>query len=153
MTLVVLGVGFFVPFVAIKTVMAQLMLRFERDDAFWIGLAGHCASVLVGAPPLALSWGMLQNASRLQGSAPDQFSVYVVALFYGCLVIPFDVWTAQGIIRNGGYPDLDDAHPCNTITQRVGLTTLRLVVAWSLVSNLICIAVGVFAMRSFGPSP
>ncbi|BCM89817.1 hypothetical protein IAD21_01665 [Abditibacteriota bacterium] len=153
MTLVVLGVGFFVPFVAIKTVLAQLMLRFERDDAFWVALAGHCGSVVMGAPLLTLIWGALQNAALFQISYHTPPSVFAVALFYGCLVIPFDVWTAQGIIRNGSYPDLDDAHPCNTITRRLGVTTLRLAIAWALITNLICISGGIFAMRLFGSSP
>jgi hypothetical protein len=146
MILLVSGVGFFVPFVGIKAVLAQLMLRFERDDAFWVGLAGHCANIAVGAPLFALIW-WIQNSAVMRNSPQASPSVLLVALFYAGLVIPLDIWTAQGIIRNGSYPDLDDSHPASTITQRRGLTTLRLVVAWSLVSNFICVGGGLFAMR------
>lgn len=150
MILLVLGVGFFVPFVAIKTVLAQLMLHFERDDAFWVALGGHCANIVAGAPLFALVWWALQNASLLQMSRHAAPSVFVVAVFYGCLVVPLDVWTADGIIRGGSYPDLDDAHPKNTITRRRGLTTLKLIFLWALISNLLCIAVAVFTTRLFG---
>lgn len=142
MTLLVSGVGFFVPFVTIKTALAQLILRFERDDAFWVALAGHCANIVAGAPLFALLWRLMVTNADL--SSP---STLLIALFYASIVIPFDIWTAQGIIRGGGYPELDDNHPSSTIVQKKRMTTLQLVVKWSLVSNLICIGLGVLAVR------
>lgn len=148
MTLLVLGVGFFVPFVTIKSVLAQLMLRFERDDAFWVALAGHCANIVAGAPLFALIWWL--NSLLLRGDSSATPSVIAITLFYAALVIPFDIWTAQGIIRNGSYPDLDDNHPSSTITQKAGLTTMKLVMAWALVGNIVCIGAGLFAMWWLG---
>lgn len=150
MTLLVLGVGFFVPFVAIKAVLGQLILRFERDDALWVALAGHCASIVVGAPQLALLWWAHHTTSALKNPPDASPSVLVISLFYACLVIPFDVWTAQGTVRGGNYPELDDGHPSSTLTHRRGLTTLELVVVWSLLSNLVCIGTGIFLARSLG---
>ena len=150
MTLLVLGVGFFVPFVAIKMVAGQLLLRLERDDALWVALASHCASIVVGAPQLALLWTVSHTSSLVRNQPESSPSVLVISLFYACLVIPFDVWTAQGTIRGGNYPELDDGHPASTLIHRRGLTTSELVVVWSLVSNLVCIGVGVFFARSFG---
>lgn len=149
MTLLVLGVGLFVPFVAIKMVLGQLVLRLERDDALWVALAGHCASIVLGAPQLALLWWTFHPDPLSRTALATSPSILIISLFYACLVIPFDVWTAQGTVRGGNYPELDDGHPASTLSHRWGFTTLELVGVWSLVSNLVCIGAAVLFARYF----